>query len=303
MFTLAYLTDPHLAPIPRPSPLELMSKRITGYLNWLWNRRFVYDRETLDAITQDLRQQDYDHIAVGGDLINLSLPDEFGKALDWLQTLGSPENVSITIGNHDAYVPYNYESGLGLWDAYMMTDVRKEKSLAPVQGNFPYVRRFGDVALIGVRSGIPTGWFLADGEVGQKQRQALERILEELRKQSFFRIVMVHHPPIGRLTRPKRGLRDVDEFEELLTKHGPELVLFGHEHKQIVDMLETEAGETAIVCNPSPSISQGIVNDLARYNLFRIWKSGRKWNCEMTGRGLTGVGGPIGELEKVMLTG
>jgi hypothetical protein len=39
MFTLAHISDIHLGPMPDLSILELMSKRITGYVNWHRNRR------------------------------------------------------------------------------------------------------------------------------------------------------------------------------------------------------------------------------------------------------------------------
>ena len=42
MFVLAHLSDPHLAPLPRPRPLELLSKRGLGYLNWLRKRRLIH---------------------------------------------------------------------------------------------------------------------------------------------------------------------------------------------------------------------------------------------------------------------
>ena len=34
MFTLAHLSDPHLAPLPAPRWSELIGKRVTGYINW-----------------------------------------------------------------------------------------------------------------------------------------------------------------------------------------------------------------------------------------------------------------------------
>ncbi|HEX3710381.1 MAG TPA: metallophosphoesterase, partial [Pseudolabrys sp.] len=40
-FVLAHLSDPHLAPLPRPRVDELIGKRITGYVNWRRHRRFV----------------------------------------------------------------------------------------------------------------------------------------------------------------------------------------------------------------------------------------------------------------------
>src|SRR5499427_5355441 len=44
-FTLAHLSDPHLAPLPEPSASELAGKRVFGYLNWRRNRHKYHRRE------------------------------------------------------------------------------------------------------------------------------------------------------------------------------------------------------------------------------------------------------------------
>jgi len=302
MFTLAFLSDPHLAPLPRPALSELMSKRILGYLNWLRSRKDIHSRRVLDTLTWDLLAQKTDHIAVGGDLINLALHDEFTKAHDWLQTLGSPNRVSVVPGNHDAYVHLDYGSGIGLWDAYMTGDGSKTEPLSPSGEGFPYVRRFGGIALIGLSSGIPTAPFFAAGEVGPDQRAALERILSELGEQDVFRIIMIHHPPLTGQSASRRGLRDVVELEGILKSCGAELVLYGHRHFHAIDTLDTVSGTAAIVGVPSASSCDGRAGHLARYNLFRIWKKREKWHCEMTGRGLTSPNGEITQIEIRMLT-
>ncbi len=104
MFTLAHLSDPHLAPLPKPRLTQLFGKRLTGYVNWQRKRRFVHDPAVLAKITADMAQQAPDHIAVTGDLANIGLPDEFLRGREWLQTLGSARDVSFVLGNHDVYV-------------------------------------------------------------------------------------------------------------------------------------------------------------------------------------------------------
>ena len=73
MFVLAHLSDPHLAPLPRPRLRELLSKRGLGYINWLRKRRAIHRAEVLAALVADLKAHAPDHIAVTGDLVNLSL--------------------------------------------------------------------------------------------------------------------------------------------------------------------------------------------------------------------------------------
>jgi 3',5'-cyclic AMP phosphodiesterase CpdA len=103
-FTLAHLSDPHLAPLPKPRLIELAGKRALGYVNWTRNRHKYQRREVLDALVADMRAQAPDHIAVTGDLVNLALEAEFAPALAWLESVGPPDRVTAIPGNHDAYV-------------------------------------------------------------------------------------------------------------------------------------------------------------------------------------------------------
>src|SRR5882757_9701820 len=103
-FTLAHLSDPHLPPLPAPTFRELAGKRALGYLNWTRNRHKVHRREVLDTLVADLQAQRPDHIAITGDLVNISLAAEFGPARAWLQGVGPPDRVTVVPGNHDAYM-------------------------------------------------------------------------------------------------------------------------------------------------------------------------------------------------------
>ena len=87
---------------------QLAGKRGLGYINWHRGRKYIHRRETLDAVTRDLKTIATDHIAVTGDLANLSLPIEYAAARAWLETLGPPRDVTVIPGNHDAYVPSRF---------------------------------------------------------------------------------------------------------------------------------------------------------------------------------------------------
>ena len=99
MYTLAHLSDPHLAPLPMPSWSELIGKRVTGYINWQKKRRFIHDPDTLAAIVADLKAQTPDHVAVTGDIANIGLAAEFPQGRDWLEHLGSSQDVTFVPGN------------------------------------------------------------------------------------------------------------------------------------------------------------------------------------------------------------
>jgi len=301
MFKLAHLSDPHLGPLPAMRLHELAGKRALGYLNWVTGRKWIHLPEVLGQVIADIKRQRADHVAVTGDLINIALRSEFRQAADWLTSVGAPERVTLVPGNHDAYVPMAPAKGLDLWRAYMESN-RAGKPYVPA-GNpvFPFVRQLGEVALIGLSSAVPTLPLMASGRLGEKQRSALPELLDALGRARLFRIVLIHHPPLPGQAGPRRALEDADALSEILSRHGAELVLFGHNHSQSVDMLESASGPVPVVGVPSASC--GTINPwpLARYNFFRIERRGRRWTCQMIGRGLNQPDGKIEKLEHIWL--
>src|SRR4051794_35816061 len=135
MFVLAHLSDPHLAPLPKPSFAELLGKRATGYLNWQRRRRLIHRSEVLARIVADLKAQAPDHIAVTGDLINIALAGEFAPARAWLDALGPPQDVTLVPGNHDAYVRAAADWPQQHWGETMRGDE------ATGEVDFPFLRR------------------------------------------------------------------------------------------------------------------------------------------------------------------
>src|SRR5215475_13346550 len=181
-FTLAHFSDPHLPPLPKPLFSELAGKRALGYLNWTRNRRKYYRREVLDALVRDLQAHTPDHTAVTGDLVNLSLPAEFAPAQSWLRSVGPPERVTAIPGNHDAYVRATRHRFVEAFGEYLRAD-------EPAPNTFPFLRRRGPVALIGLSSAVPTAPFMATGTLGRSQIDALEGILVALSAEQAFRVL------------------------------------------------------------------------------------------------------------------
>src|ERR1700689_1486311 len=180
-FTLAHLSDPHLPPLPSPRLSELMGKRALGYLNWTRNRHQYHRRDVLDVLMSDLQAQVPDHIAVTGDLVNLALEAEFAPALAWLESVGAPDHVTVIPGNHDAYVRTTQHRFAETFGNYLRGDE------PPQEGAFPFLRRRGPLALIGVSSAVPTPPLMATGWLGQGQLEALDRLLAQLAAEQAFR--------------------------------------------------------------------------------------------------------------------
>ena len=299
MFTLAHISDVHLGPLPRTRLGQLMGKRLLGYLNWQSGRKTRYRRTTREALIADMRAQKPDHIAVTGDLVNIALPGEFVQAQGWLQELGPPDRVTVVPGNHDAYVPVPDAEGLGRWSDYMRGSDDEPREGRPGNLRFPFVRRLGEIALIGLSSALPTPPFMASGALDEAQIAALPGLLGALGAEGCFRVVLVHHPPLPGQTSWRRALRNADALQDVLRAAGAELVLFGHNHVQSLDRLETEHGVCPVVGVPSASVARSGLESLARYNLFHIARTGNAWTCEMTGRGYHEPDGPVDQIERV----
>src|ERR1700690_4065875 len=239
MFTLAHLSDWHLA--SRPALPELIGKRGLGYINWHRARKKIHRPDVLDATIHDLKAGNPDHIAVTGDLVNLSLPDEYNRARGWLQTLGSPRDVTLVPGNHDIYVRSVQQAPAKYWCDYM----RGEDGLDP----FPFVRRRGNVALIGLSTALPTAPLLATGRLGNRQLARLLEILDQTH--GSFRIVLIHHPPLTQ--RYLRRLVDAADLRGVLADQGAELLLHGHDHRRAVVWLDGPQKKIPAVGGPSAS--------------------------------------------------
>ena len=290
-FTLAHLSDVHLAPLPTPRVGELLNKRVTGYINWLRKRRRVHDRSVLDFLVDDLMEQAPDHIAVTGDIANIALEEEFVRGRKWLQQLGSFKDVSFVPGNHDAYVRQAVRYA-PQWAPYMTGD-------NGVVG-FPYVRRRGPIALVGLSTAIATAPFMATGRLGEAQVKALGPLLDALKAEGLFRVILIHHPPVTEAQSHKR-LLDAWALVETIAGHGAELLLHGHDHLHMLNWL-TGPGGTRVpaIGVPSASSAPGLSHDDAAYNLYRIDGAPGAWTCTMTSRGIV-PGGGIAERAPVSL--
>jgi len=294
MFTLAHLSDPHLAPLPEPRWSELIGKRITGYINWQRKRRFIHVPDVLVRIVADMKMQAADHIVVTGDVANIGLAAEYSHGRDWLEDLGSAHDVTFVPGNHDIYVRESAAFAARQWGAYMSDD--------DGAGGFPFVRRRGNIVLIGLSSGVPTAPFLATGWLGATQSAGLAIALNKLRDEDVFRVVLIHHPPVTEAAQQNR-LMDARILLRVIAMHGADLLLHGHDHLHMINWLEGPDGtRVPAVGVPSASAVPHDDKDAAAYNLYRIDGRRGAWQCELISRGLAPSGKVI-QQKRIMLLG
>jgi 3',5'-cyclic AMP phosphodiesterase CpdA len=273
MFTLAHLSDPHL-PMPRASVSRLCNKRATGYVNWWRHRVHIHVPEALAGIVADIRSQSPSHVALTGDLVNVSLPEEFRRAARWLAAFDEPDRITVIPGNHDAYVHVTWAESLGLWGAYMASD-----SGAPPEGfdAFPIFRRRGEIALVGLSTAVPKPPLMATGTLGETQIARAERLLEEFGREGLCRVVLIHHPPVSEGQSRFKRLTDAGAFQAMIRRAGCELVLHGHNHRSEVHRIAGPSGPVPVLGVASASAAPDSKYGRARYHLIHIERAGAGW--------------------------
>ena len=297
MFRLAHISDPHLGPLPAPTLAQLASKRIFGYVNWRRNRKGVLTSDILDTLIEDLQDQDPDHLAITGDLVNLALPNEITNARRWLDSLGQPGDVSAIPGNHDAYVPRSRIKAEKAWHPFMSGD--SHKSSQPL---FPYLRIRENVALIGINSAQATMPLMATGYFRARQARRLSDLLDQCAKQGLFRVVMIHHPPCPNATHWHKRLIGASRFRAVIHHHGAELVLHGHTHQNTKMTISGPTGPVPVLCVPSASQGPGGHKPAAGYNLFEIDGTPDNWRCQLIERGYAQQNADIAETARQELS-
>ncbi|WP_208434095.1 metallophosphoesterase family protein [Bartonella taylorii] len=276
MFYLAHISDVHLSPLPQPSLFELFGKRLTGYLNWQRKRKSQMASNVLETLMDALKKTNPDHLVISGDLVNLALDKEFEQAHNWLLNQGQPQNISLTFGNHDAYVRGAFLKACTLFQSWISSDSPQKPSLL-----FPYMRIRNNIAIIGASSAIATPPFQAFGYFGKMQAQALSQLLNEAAARDLFRVVMIHHPPFHHATSWHKKLWGIERFLDVIKYHGCELVLHGHTHLPTLKVIEGTIGKIPIVGVASASQAFGEKKPPAGFNLFSIERFHHRWNCQL----------------------
>ena len=282
MFRLAHFSDIHLGPLPELTYRQLISKRITGYINWHRNRRMTLNDDVIDHIVDDMLEQEPDHIARSGDLVNLALDTEIEVATAWLEDLGPPRDVSVVPGNHDAYVPGALDKVCRAWGPWMTGD----GAAGPVTRNsFPFMRVRGPVAIIGLSSARATAPFMASGYFEDRQGAVLEHMLDEARTNGLFRVIMIHHPPVRGASPAHKRLYGIGRFQKLIASHGAELILHGHTHLPTLFEIEGRDHRVPVVGVAAAGQTAGGKTPAAQYNLFTIEGEPSAWKVGLERRG------------------
>ncbi|MHA7837511.1 MAG: metallophosphoesterase family protein [bacterium] len=314
----AHLSDWHSTTLEGAGRALLHPKRLSGWASWRWSRRHRHDVGILEAAFRDVQEQDVDCILVTGDLTHVSLAEEFRSAARQLTALGPPERVFLIPGNHDRYVRIEREISWDLWAAYLRGSAtsdldaslaeclvdQPEDLIAPDHADYPTLRIFGSLAVIGLCSAIPTPVFRAGGRLGALQLERLERLLARTRALGLCRVVMIHHPIAVSSEPVRRALRDAEGLRNVLAREGAELVLHGHKHRRRVGHVPGPNGPIPVIGVPSASEVGSRPEKMAQYHVYAVRRSEEAssgFRIEAGVRGYDAAAGGFREVDSKLL--
>ena len=314
MFVLAHLSDPHLPMNGGLGAGEYFSKRLIGYANWVRGRHSIHRGDIAEALVADLLAQKPDHIAMTGDLVNVGANREWEPARVYMRALGTPDMVSAVPGNHDAYVGGALAAMRETYAPYITPD-RERVSATPAplppapdirkwqdKDGYPYLRRRGQVAIVGISTAVPTAPFMATGRIGRQQLSGLDALLESLRESRLFRVILIHHPPTRELAHGRRGLDDAAELADVIARHGADLILHGHNHTATIAVMAGPESPVPVIGVPSASARPTAHKPGAGYALFHIDGQPGAWQVTFIRRGLSEAFDESGRIEIVEQT-
>jgi 3',5'-cyclic AMP phosphodiesterase CpdA len=262
IFRLAHLSDPHLPP-PRGAFgwQDVVSKRLLSRIAWRRKHR-EHQPDVLAALVADIKAYAPDHIALTGDLTNFAAGVEVQAARVWLESLGPPDRVTLSPGNHDALVGAADATRFSAWAPWLGDDG---------EAAFPQVRRRGDLAIFNLCSAVPTAPHLATGRLGEAQLSALEALLADPAHRDAFRVVLIHHPPTRGAVSRRKALEDQPALAAVLKRQGADLVLHGHAHEALVGSLPGPDSTTIPVLGvPSASAVGEGKHPAARWHAIEV---------------------------------
>jgi 3',5'-cyclic AMP phosphodiesterase CpdA len=267
MFRLGHVTDPHFRSWIGVRPADFFNKRAIGAINLVVNRVRKHRMELLTDLAADLRSRVVDHLAITGDIGNVSLESEWLEGRRWIEALGrSDDTVTVIPGNHDAYIPEVVKAGTfeTIFAAY------QRNTLRPWVEPYPFARLCDGVALVAANSCVATGDLGAWGEIGASQLARIEALLTSPDVAMRTRVLLLHHPPVLHKPPESRNLKDRGALLALLARTGADLVLHGHDHADELTTIPGPAGKPIPVVGAGSASYAGSAERRARYNVYEI---------------------------------
>lgn len=218
-----HISDLHFHRLSR-RPARYASKRALGAMNLILRRRREFPRHRHRRLVQLLRELEWSHLLITGDLTQLGLEEEFALARTELAPLleQGADRVTVIAGNHDRYVrPARGEQG---FEAYFGEYCGNGEIPTRALGPHWWMAAWD--------SAVPAPWHSAAGRVRPETLAATERWLAELPQGA--RVIIANHYPVffppPHRYRPRHDLRNQMEVADWLQRQPVDLYLHGHVH-------------------------------------------------------------------------
>ena len=275
MFQIGHVSDLHVFALTDRRPTRFVNKRMVGGANLLFNRKKSHSPQVVRRALDALVAHRVDHLAVSGDVSNLALDEEFQEVARLLDdTRLGADQISVVPGNHDYYTPEVARTGR--FERHFAQYQRSDLPQHQLASGYPFCRLRGDVAIIGLNTGIATPPMWATGKVDERELRALGKLLEDEAVASRFVVVMLHHPLLPfehTRTDYMRRLINAADVLDVLRRHDVGLAIHGHNHYfhhlELPHLRGTgtlhvcEAGSTSIGAHHNPCFA-------GKYNIYHI---------------------------------
>jgi 3',5'-cyclic AMP phosphodiesterase CpdA len=213
----------------------------------------------IDAIEALIQDEQFDVVAVSGDVSQRARSGEFQRAQVFLRDAGKVSETIVVPGNHDV-AWWNAPMGIGDTDA-LYADYRAfiSPETEPVL-DVPGARLIGLNTSHGITRRTLT-WNMRDlSVIGDVTRSQLERLRERCdgAASDAARIVVMHHNPVRGELSQRHGLKHTKKVLGAFAEMGVDLVLCGHDHQEAIHFVEhTKKGTVISTAGTVSSRSRG----------------------------------------------
>lgn len=244
---------------------KLFTKRHLGWINYNLKRRSEYNSFYKERLLNSLMVEDWDYVAITGDLTTLSLKKEFERALRFVTKLSEKGTVLLTAGNHDRYV-------------------KKHKGLDYIQKKFeifwPNIycpnKAFDNSILKLSESVVITELDMAIARPIYSSRGKINCDLNKIGRyvkkhcKNKVKIAIGHYPaflPPNEHEGRMHSLENKRELQEFLVSHDFDLYLHGHIHKNWIYKPEKKK---PLICVNSGGSARDDGNERGSYHTIEI---------------------------------
>lgn len=198
---------------------QLFSKRLIGIGNFLLRRQREFNYTLLEDLSSILIKEKVPFALISGDVSCTSTPEEFKKALSFVQRLQNHGIETLTLpGNHDKYTKKASKEGL-FYHSFPSSLSSHGLQVHKLSSSW---------WMIALDTTIATPLFCCHGLFSKDLEEKLDKALTDLPAEA--NVILANHFPI--FEKKKKDLEREEALTDLCKRHKKiKLYLHGHNHK------------------------------------------------------------------------